>query len=84
MHYTGWLENGSEFDSSRRGEAFGFPLGVGYVIPGWDQGVAGMRVGGKRRLTIAPHLGYGEQGAGDVIPPNAVLIFEVELVEISE
>lgn len=84
VHYTGWLENGSEFDSSRRGDPFGFPLGVGYVIPGWDRGVVGMRIGGKRRLTIPAHLGYGEQGAGGMIPPNAVLIFEVELIEISE
>jgi FKBP-type peptidyl-prolyl cis-trans isomerase len=85
VHYTGWLENGTEFDSSRRrDEPFGFPLGVGYVIPGWDQGVVGMRVGGKRKLTVPPELGYGARGAGRVIPPNATLIFEVELLDISE
>ena len=84
VHYTGWLENGSEFDSSRRREPFGFPLGVGYVIPGWDQGLIGMRIGGKRRLTIPPELGYGASGMGRWIPPNAVLVFEIELLEISE
>lgn len=84
VHYTGWLENGSEFDSSRRGEPFSFPLGVGYVIAGWDQGLVGMRVGGKRRLTIPSELGYGERGAGAMIPPNAILVFEIELLEISE
>jgi FKBP-type peptidyl-prolyl cis-trans isomerase len=84
VQYTGWLENGSEFDSSRRGEPFSFPLGVEYVIPGWDQGLVGMRVGGKRRLTIPSELGYGAGGAGSMVPPNATLIFEIDLLEISE
>ncbi len=85
VHYTGWLEDGTLFDSSvTRGETFGFPMGVGYVIPGWDIGVVGMKVGGKRKLTVPSDLGYGANGAGDVIPPNATLVFEVELVEISE
>lgn len=85
VHYTGWLEDGTEFDSSlKRDEPFQFPLEVGYVIPGWDQGVKGMKVGGKRKLTIPSHLGYGEAGAGGVIPPNATLIFEIELIKISE
>ncbi|HJX17297.1 MAG TPA: FKBP-type peptidyl-prolyl cis-trans isomerase [Acidiferrobacterales bacterium] len=84
VHYSGWLENGSEFDSSRRRAPFSFPLGVGFVIPGWDQGLIGMRIGGKRRLTIPPGLGYGANGMGSVIPPNATLVFEIELLEISE
>ncbi|MEK6770596.1 MAG: FKBP-type peptidyl-prolyl cis-trans isomerase [Pseudomonadota bacterium] len=85
VHYTGWLDDGKEFDSSRKhGQPFSFPLAVGYVIPGWDRGVVGMRVGGRRRLTVPPHLGYGAAGAGGVIPPNATLVFEIELLKISD
>lgn len=83
VHYTGWLTNGTKFDSSvDRGQPFQFALGRGQVIRGWDEGVAGMRVGGKRRLIIPPNLGYGASGAGGVIPPNATLIFDVELLGV--
>jgi peptidylprolyl isomerase len=87
MHYTGWLwvneSKGSKFDSSLdRGRPFAFPIGQGQVIKGWDEGVASMKVGGKRTLLIPPELGYGARGAGGVIPPNATLLFEVELLEL--
>ena len=84
VHYTGWLTDGTKFDSSRdRGDPFDFPLGRRHVIAGWDEGVQGMKVGGSRRLTIPSDLGYGPRGAGGVIPPNATLLFEVELLAIN-
>ena len=84
VHYTGWLTDGTKFDSSvDRGRPFEFPLGAGRVIRGWDEGVAGMKIGEKRRLTIPSHMGYGARGAGGVIPPNATLVFEVELLGLN-
>jgi len=83
IHYLGTLENGTKFDSSYdRGQPFDTQIGVGRLIAGWDQGIPGMKVGGKRKLTIPSELGYGARGAGNIIPPNATLIFEVELIDI--
>jgi FKBP-type peptidyl-prolyl cis-trans isomerase FkpA len=85
VHYTGWLTDGTKFDSSvDRNKPFEFPLGAGKVIRGWDEGITGMKVGGQRRLTIPPELGYGEEGFPPVIPTNAILIFDVELLDVTE
>ena len=84
VHYVGWLTNGQQFDSSRaRRDPLDFALGAGDVIKGWDQGIEGMKVGGKRKLTIPAELAYGEHGCGGVIPPHATLVFEVELLEVA-
>ena len=84
VHYTGWLTDGTKFDSSHdRNDTFSFKLGGGQVIQGWDQGVTGMKIGGTRKLTIPSGMGYGERGAGGVIPPNATLVFKVELISLS-
>ena len=83
LHYTGSLDDGTVFDTSEQGSPLSFTVGAGEVIPGWDQGVAGMKAGGQRTLTIPPDLGYGSQGAGGVIPPNATLVFDVELLNVS-
>lgn len=82
VHYTGWLTDGTQFDTSRHREPFYFDLGRGTVIAGWEEGLSGMKVGGKRKLVIPPDLGYGESGSGSTIPPNATLVFEIELLEV--
>ncbi|PIT49020.1 FKBP-type peptidyl-prolyl cis-trans isomerase [Snodgrassella communis] len=85
VHYTGMLEDGTVFDSSvSRQQPFTFTLGAGLVIAGWDEGFEGMKVGGKRKLTIPPHMAYGRRGAGGVIPPDATLIFDVELLQVND